>query len=360
MKRLVTKWYGVVITEGGRVERTVTFPNDAAAIADRLERMRAGQVLDEERDAASTAGDVEVAERRLAPLGRHVDAPVTHAPAPDGFDLELLHEALLRLARRESRIQRGARDRFLGHAVRNMDELTRSINTLSEMLGEWYALHDPEGVRRVEDHAKLVDAVAAGGDRQAFAKAAGVQPASESLGIDLGQSQREAIASYAAALAGLIKERGRLETLVTQDVRAVAPALCSVVGDLVAARLIAHAGGLQRLAFLPASTVQTLGAENALFAHLREGKKPPKHGVLFVHPAVNTAHPKQRGRIARTLAAKACLAARTDWFAGDDAKAAGERIAKQAEAAVAEIRSRPITKKAHAPSAAARGRRSRP
>jgi nucleolar protein 56 len=121
----------------------------------------------------------------------------------------------------------------------------------------------------------------------------------------------------------------------------VAPTLSRVVGDLVAARLVAHAGSLERLAFLPASTIQTLGAEEALFLHLKEGKKPPKHGALFMHALVNQAPPKQRGRIARQLATKASIAARIDHFGGPDAATKAEALVASIDSQLKRIRTAP-------------------
>jgi nucleolar protein 56 len=89
-----------------------------------------------------------------------------------------------------------------------------------------------------------------------------------------------------------------------------------VAGATIGARLIAKAGGLDRLARLPASTVQVLGAEKALFRALRTGARPPKHGILFQHDAVHTAPKWQRGKIARALANKIAIAARIDFYRG--------------------------------------------
>lgn len=82
------------------------------------------------------------------------------------------------------------------------------------------------------------------------------------------------------------------------------------------ARLISIAGGLKRLSQMPAGTVQLLGAEKALFAHLRQGKRPPKHGVIFQHPTVHRAPYWQRGKISRTMGGKLAIASRVDYYKG--------------------------------------------
>jgi nucleolar protein 56 len=98
----------------------------------------------------------------------------------------------------------------------------------------------------------------------------------------------------------------------------IAPNLESIAGATIGARLIAKSGGLKELANLPASTIQVLGAEKALFKHLKYGTKPPKHGILFQHPLVHSAPKWQRGKIARLLANKISIAARADYFSQKD------------------------------------------
>jgi nucleolar protein 56 len=98
-----------------------------------------------------------------------------------------------------------------------------------------------------------------------------------------------------------------------------------------------HAGSLQRLAMLPSGTVQLLGAEKAMFRHLREGSRPPKHGILFAHPLVHNAPPWQRGPIARALAGKICLAARADVYSHNDISGI---LRDQLEERIIEIRER--------------------
>ena len=99
----------------------------------------------------------------------------------------------------------------------------------------------------------------------------------------------------------------------------MAPNTTHLLGGLLTAKLISHVKSVEKLATLPASTIQVLGAEKALFKHLRsKGRvKPPKHGYLFQHPKVSSAPKKLRGKIARTLAAKVALAAKVDAYGGE-------------------------------------------
>jgi nucleolar protein 56 len=109
------------------------------------------------------------------------------------------------------------------------------------------------------------------------------------------------------------------------------------MGGPLSARLISSAGGLDRLASLPSSTLQLLGAEKAMFRHLRSGKKPPKHGMIFQHPDIHRAPYWQRGNISRALAGKALIAAKVDRYKGDFI---GDTLLKEFNEKVANIKSR--------------------
>jgi len=115
----------------------------------------------------------------------------------------------------------------------------------------------------------------------------------------------------------------------------VAPNIRALVGSLLGARLIALAGGLTSLAKLPASTVQVLGAEKALFRSLRTGTRPPKHGIIFQHSIIHEAKRWQRGKVARALAGKLTIAARIDAFSG---KYGGDALKIDLEKRIDEIK----------------------
>src|SRR5947208_14089394 len=126
----------------------------------------------------------------------------------------------------------------------------------------------------------------------------------ESVGADLGQRE-EAELKPLAGLAKLVADQRRaVESYVERSVRHLAPNVSELAGPILAARLVALAGSLEELARAPSGTLQLLGAERALFRHLRTGSRPPKHGVLFQHPWAHAAPPWQRGAIARALRAK--------------------------------------------------------
>ena len=114
----------------------------------------------------------------------------------------------------------------------------------------------------------------------------------------------------------LYRLRQNLENYVESVMDEVAPNTKAVAGSLLGGRLIALAGGLMNLAKLPASTMQVLGAEKALFRSLKTKARPPKHGIIFQHPLIHDAKRWQRGKIARALAGKITIAVRVDAFKG--------------------------------------------
>jgi nucleolar protein 56 len=241
------------------------------------------------------------------------------ADLPDGADLRALHQGALLRVRKQLALSHAETDRILAQEVRAIDDLVRSANLLVERLREWYALHAPEATRRVTDAETLARLVADKGDRAAVMSALDLAKEAEtSLGSDLDPADLAVLRGFAAALAAIHDSWHALEARVQDLMATVAPNVASVVGPIIGARMIALSGGLNRLATWPAGTVQLLGAETALFRHIKEGTKPPKHGILFQHPNVHQAPPWQRGPIARILALAAAKAAKADAFTKND------------------------------------------
>lgn len=124
----------------------------------------------------------------------------------------------------------------------------------------------------------------------------------------------ETVASY---LSGGYVLRDRLERYVEQLAGEVVPNLAALLDGVLAARLLSEAGSLEKLAKMPSSTIQVLGAEKAMFRHMRGEGEAPKHGVLFMHRYVRNAPEGERGKLARVLANKAAIAARLDRYGGE-------------------------------------------
>ena len=129
---------------------------------------------------------------------------------------------------------------------------------------------------------------------------------------------KKKIKPFEKTLNAVNDEIQRLQDQIKIDMKTIAPNTSKIIGPLIGARLIALAGGMQRMAMLPASTVQILGAEKALFRFKKEGGRPPKHGVIFQHPLINRAQKTERGKIARLLANKISTAMKADVFTKRD------------------------------------------
>ncbi len=136
------------------------------------------------------------------------------------------------------------------------------------------------------------------------------------MGADIAERDLEQIQALAKNVLEFYELRKNMENYVDRTMEEMAPNVRAVAGALLGARLIAIAGSLQTLAMRPASTIQVLGAEKALFRSLKTGARPPKHGLIFQHTLLHDAKRWQRGKIARVIAGKLAIAARADAFGG--------------------------------------------
>src|SRR3989441_2802871 len=306
---LVTTWFGSFLLDDGKVVHQRLFPKDADGLADGWVGGEDGKVLDEEGDFMSLAEGVLVTEPRLERAGgnRTSQRPPFLKPEEFGYGRDLLHAAMVELAKRRMRKAIGPED-HLRQAVGALDELQHEENVLLERLREWYGPHFPE-LAPVIDTGTYVDLIAMYGRRDRMPI-----DGRESIGADLPEREEAELKAF-AGLAKLVEgQRKAIESYLERSIREIAPNVSELAGPIPAARLVALAGSVEELARAPSGTVQLLGAERALFRHLRTGSRPPKHGVLFQHPWVHGAPPWQRGAIARAFAAKISLAARADAY----------------------------------------------
>lgn len=206
------------------------------------------------------------------------------------------------------------RDGLIVQANGAIEELDKSINILVERLREWYGLHFPEMNRAVDSHEKYATLVEKFGKRGLIDDADIKQFAEKSMGMDLNDDDFKILKEFASEINSLYKLREKVSKYLDTTLKEVAPNLRELAGPLLAAKLIAKAGGLEKLARSPSSTVQLLGAEKALFRFLHGRGKSPKFGILFNHPMIQNASKDQKGKIARTLASKLSIAAKMDFY----------------------------------------------
>ena len=255
---------------------------------------------DQSTDAGWFAGHTADNDLRAAIRTGTADAPTdwptaaVNAGFADDTDdyYATLQEATIEAARDAVAERQGADDQQLLHAVRAMDDATRTANELAERCHEWAATQFDD-----------VDS--------------GINGAQEVASREPTDPVEERVVSLADRIDDLAAEADELRGFIKRLAPEVAPNLAEMAGPVLAARLISLAGGLDPLAKKPSGTVQVLGAEDALFAHLAGRGPSPKHGVIYTHPAVNDTRPEDRGSAARALAGKLSIAARIDHYSGD-------------------------------------------
>jgi nucleolar protein 56 len=218
---------------------------------------------------------------------------VTCGACSDRADyLARLQAVCIAAAERSVREHYAGKDAELLQMVRTLDEIDTVINLLSERAADWYMVRHP-----------------------AFSRKYRRTPA-HILVRTMREKSRGALGMVAGEIGQLADTRTALAKEVSARANDVMPNTSALIGGLVAARLMAHAGGLLPLSRLPASAIQVLGARTALFAHLKTHSPSPKHGIIFQHRRVHNAPRDIRGRVARVLAGKLAIAARLDYFRG--------------------------------------------
>ena len=226
------------------------------------------------------------------------------ADAEEYYDT--LHAAAMHATREAVRDAERSDDQQLIHALRAMDDCDRQANELAERVAEWAGSRYDDAGTGVEYAREL-------------AQRAPESPADERL------------RALARRVADLADEGDELRGFIERTTPQVAPNLAELAGPVLAARLIALAGGLEPLAKKPSGTLQVLGAEDALFAHLQGGAPSPKHGVIYTHEYVRTTPKANRGSAARALAGKLSIAARVDHYSGDLRPSLAEELADRME-----------------------------
>jgi len=217
-------------------------------------------------------------------------------------------------------------DLHIIQTINTLDDTDKIINGLSSRLREWYGLHFPE-LDNLIDSINGYSKIVLGGKRddltdKVYTDAGFPETKVEMLSLLQKKSKGGAISdenlaivqTLAKQILELFDLRNTLEKHIETQMELVAPNISGILGAAVGARILARAGSLKKLAFMPASTIQVLGAEKALFRSLKTGSQPPKHGLLFQHALVHAAPRWQRGKIARAISTKAAIAARVDVY----------------------------------------------
>jgi nucleolar protein 56 len=255
----------------------------------------------DEHGCTKAEGDLEALAGRLSAIRAdpggivppHWDQAVTCGAVRDRKEyLGLLREICIHVARDRVAAAFRGKDAELIQMVMLLEGMDQAANHLGERVADWYrVLHPTETwkYRRSDSRSLLAG-----------------------IGRDAAGPLREALDGVLA----LREVRTRLARHIADRSAELLPNCSALVGGLVAARLVALAGGLAHLSRLPASSIQVLGAKGALFSHLTRGTPPPKHGIIFQHKRVHNAPREARGRVARVLAGRLAIAARLDEYRG--------------------------------------------
>jgi nucleolar protein 56 len=272
--------------------------------------------------------DVMSAEKQQEIKKNVASLAVNWGLSPDeGAAIQALRDFAIGISSSRVKEASGRLDLHITQAINALDELDKTINVLAARMREWYGLHFPELDHLVQSLTAYAKIVSSAGNRYGITnqilQEAGIQEkkseiilggVNRSRGGDITDENLRMIKELADQVIEQSELRDDLANNIETTMDVVAPNVKEMLTASVGARMIAKAGSLQRLATLPASTIQILGAEKALFRSLKTGANPPKHGMLFQHPLIHAAPKWQRGKIARAIAAKVAIAARIDAY----------------------------------------------
>jgi len=273
---LVTKWFGTFLCDENKVKKQILFPKNEKEIADRLLKIKNNKILDEEKQISKGLEPI-VNEKRLVKIGEYISdddffKKIDIKPETHGFELELLKKAAVIVSNKKTTEALGSADLQVIQMINTLDDFIQTLNLFSERKNYW----------------------------------SDIKPS------------KQRMKPLEKSFITIKKEMKTLEGQIEKDMVKLAPNISNIVGPMIGARLISSAGGINKLAMLPASTIQVLGAEKALFRFKKEGGKPPKHGYIFQHTYINKSPRKIRGKIARVLATKISIAAKADVFTKRD------------------------------------------
>ena len=234
------------------------------------------------------------------------------------YNLDIDNDIYQKLAIYRMKKAQAGEDKHLIQAINSIDEIDESISKLIERIREWYALYFPE-MDLITNNETYIKLIYENKTKEEIINAKSDAFPIDMLDIedDINPEDLDIMNNYAKSIYELQQTRKNIINYIDSKMDSIAPNLKLLVGSSLGAKLISHAGGLKRLATYPSSTVQIMGAEKALFRHLKSGDRPPKYGLIYQHPQVRGAKWWNRGKIARLLAGKISLAVRKDVFTHD-------------------------------------------
>jgi nucleolar protein 56 len=305
-----------VFNEDSKLIKYKLFEKNPEEIAKKIDLFEKGEEIPELRDLKNEFGDLVTSQPNKATdfLRKNLREIVIES----GFvknDLEfnqiLSSFSIAKAKLSISLIER--RDKLIVQTVSALSDLEKILNAMSERLREWYGLHYPE--LEIKDHERFAEKIAETGQREGF------EDFEKSMGMKLKEEDVKVLKDYAGQLKAMYVLRKNIERYLEKIVPEEIPNLNTMLGSILAARLLSLAGSLERLAKMPSSTIQLLGSEKRLFKFLKskeKDKRPPRFGLLYLHPDISTNKRELQGKIARLLSSKLALAARADFYTKKD------------------------------------------
>ncbi len=346
----------VVVDDQANIIEKELFEKDSEGIAEKIYKLQQGETIPELQQIVQKLKNIEeiiVEDESLAktlketypakitvekpsPIAQQIRAQIPDLAQKYNYVssfqeyIQLTYQIATHLTRKKIRTAAEKRDQLIAQAIETIDDIDKTLNLFASRIREWYGLHFPELNKLIDEHRTYIRLVKELGLRKNYTREnlqkAGFPPervkeleesAKTSMGANIAEEDMEPLQKFASITLKLYQLRKELEEYIDESMKETAPNIRGLVGSLLGARLISLAGSLEELARMPASTIQVLGAEKALFRALRTGAQPPKHGVLFQYPAIHGSPRWQRGKIARAVAGKLAIAARIDAFSGE-------------------------------------------
>jgi nucleolar protein 56 len=343
--------------DNGTLLEYVLFKKDPEFIAERLNRTKKNDVIEEEVDVLK-----KLQKRGIKEIGWNKEAQ------PKGIDMictfqkdnpaeealsysyrkfaiqfkwvttqaeinEVLTKVNVLLTKTQLKIAK--KDKILMQAVSVLDEMEKDLNIFTEHMREWYGLYFPESIKYFDSNEKFVNFVADVTLKENIEDEKLAKNAKISSGMPFGEDDMEEIKAFAKITKELYSRKEKLSKYVEASAKAIIPNISAIAGPVLGARMLALAGGMDKISSMASSTVQLLGAEKALFRHLKGQGKAPKYGILFGHPYIQNAPKHLRGKAARLIAAKISIAARIDKFSKEDR---GAEMKKQLDVQIARLK----------------------
>jgi len=271
---LLTKWFGTFLCDKNKIKAKILFPKKEKEILKKLEKIKNQEVLSEEKKILDGINkNIIVNEKRLNRLGNYDPTnpffkKIEIKPEDYNFPRDLFKKSVFSLSKKQTEKNLESDDLQVIQMINTLDDFIHILNLLRERYNAWSEIRYSE----------------------------------------------KRILSVKKSMSIIKDEINTVEKQIEEDMEKIAPNTTDIIGSLIGARLISKAGGLKKLVLLPASTIQILGAEKALFRYKKEGGKPPKHGVIFQHKMIKNSPRNKRGKIARAISNKISIAVNADVF----------------------------------------------